>query len=72
MDSSWGNETKTDAAEGGDRDAELFVEMIGYSGRDLHWSYQQNKNVLPNYVNSTAVLFLGNNRKLSNFHIILL
>ncbi len=36
--------TKTDAAEGGDRDTELFVEMIGYSGRDLHWSYQQNKD----------------------------
>ena len=35
--------TKTDAAVGGDGNTELFVEMIGYSGWDQHWSYQQKQ-----------------------------
>ena len=34
---------KTDAAVGGDGNTELFVEMIGYSGWDQHWSYQQKQ-----------------------------
>ena len=37
------NWAKTDAAVGGDENT-LFAEMIGYSGWDQHWSYQQNKN----------------------------
>ena len=36
------NWKRTDAAVGGDENAELFVEMMGYSGWDQHWSYQQN------------------------------
>ena len=35
--------TKTGAAVGEDGNNKLFVEMIGYSGWDQHWSYQQNK-----------------------------
>ena len=37
------NGQKTGAAVGGDGNDKLFVEMIGYSGWDQHWSYQQNK-----------------------------
>ena len=39
MNDNW---KRTDAAVGGDENAELFVEMVGYSGWDQHWSYQQN------------------------------